>query len=136
MKFQAKLSDSLGFPQSVENMWESYRLSEAKLREAVSLMEDRMAGSAANPWEEIKNRLVSKVTTRAYDDWVARTTLDGMDGQTARVTVPDQVTKDWMEQEYGELVRQTIADLKLPIENVTYVLRASASVAQIGRAHV
>ncbi|MEQ1946204.1 MAG: chromosomal replication initiator protein DnaA [Bryobacteraceae bacterium] len=87
-------------------------------------MEDRTAGSA-NPWDEIKNGLVSKISIRAYDDWVSRTGLDGVEGKTVRVSVPDQVTRDWMEQEYADLIRTVITELKLPVDHVTYVLRGT-----------
>src|SRR4051812_13271918 len=86
-----------------------------------------MAGEAmalANPWDLIKARLTTKINTRAYEDWVTRTAFDGSEGRSLRVSVPDQVTKQWMEQEYGEAVRQTITELNLPVEQVIYTTRS------------
>jgi chromosomal replication initiator protein len=91
-----------------------------------------MAGEAmalANPWEQIKARLTTKISTRAYEDWVTRTAFDGLDGRSLRVSVPDQVTKQWMEQEFAEHVRQTISELNLPVEQVIYTLRAPGDTA-------
>jgi len=85
-----------------------------------------MAGEAmalANPWDLIKARLTTKINTRAYEDWVTRTAFDGSEGRCLRVSVPDQVTKQWMEQEYAEAVRQTITELHLPVEQVIYTTR-------------
>ena len=74
----------------------------------------------ANPWEQIKARLTTRISARAYEDWVTRTAFDGSDGGVLRVTVPDQVTKTWMEQEYAEDIRETIRELNLPVERVVY----------------
>ncbi|HSR05572.1 MAG TPA: DnaA/Hda family protein, partial [Bryobacteraceae bacterium] len=97
-----------------------------------------MTGEAiavANPWERIKARLTGKISPRAYEDWVMRTVFDGADGVLLRVSVPDQVTKEWMEQEYAEDVRQTIRELNLPIERVEYTARAAGIPAQNGAGH-
>jgi len=70
-----------------------------------------MTGEAialANPWEQIKARLTTKISGRAYEDWVTRTAFEREEGGSLRVTVPDQVTKEWMEQEYAEDSRQAI----------------------------
>src|SRR4030081_737549 len=94
--------------------------------------EDCMAAEAmaiANPWEQIKARLTTKISTRAYEDWVTRTAFDCSEGRSLKVSVPDQVTKQWMEQEYAEDVRQTISELKLPVERVIYPARAPGDTA-------
>ena len=87
-----------------------------------------MTGSAVavtNEWEQIKARLTTKVTPRAYNDWVLRTVFEGSEGNWLRVSVPDQVTKEWMEQEYAEDIRQAIFELKLPFERVVYTARGA-----------
>lgn len=81
---------------------------------------DRVTTPQGNPWEEIKARLASRIPRRAYEDWVMRTAFDGSDGSLLRVSVPDQVTKEWMEQEYGDDVRQSIRELNLGVETVVY----------------
>lgn len=83
----------------------------------------------ANQWEQIKARLTTRVSPRAYEDWVMRTAFESADGTWLRVSVPDQVTKDWMEQEYADDVRQVIRDLNLPIERVVYTPRVAAAAA-------
>ncbi|MEO8052004.1 MAG: DnaA/Hda family protein, partial [Acidobacteriota bacterium] len=77
----------------------------------------------ANPWEQIKARLTTRISARAYEDWVTRTVFEGSEGGSLRVSVPDQVTKTWMEQEYAEDVRETIRELNLPVERVIYTTR-------------
>jgi chromosomal replication initiator protein len=82
-----------------------------------------------NPWDQIKSRLAGKISSQAYQNWVTRTSFEGIDGAILRVNVPDQVTKDWMEQEYGEDIRNSFRDLNLRVEQVAYTVRAAAPAA-------
>jgi chromosomal replication initiator protein len=77
-----------------------------------------------NAWESIKQRLATKVSPKAYEDWVMGTVFERLEGRTLHVAVPDLVTKQWMEQEYGDDVRETIRELDLPVAAVTYAARA------------
>jgi len=81
--------------------------------------------AVANSWDQIKARLTTKISSRAYEDWVMRTVFEGADGGLLRVSVPDQVTKEWMEQEYAADVLQTIRELRLPIDRVDYTPRST-----------
>ncbi len=83
----------------------------------------------ANPWEQIKARLTTRICARAYEDWVTRTAFDGSESGVLRVMVPDQVTKAWMEQEYAEDIRETIRELNLPVERVVYTMQPSGVTA-------
>src|SRR5258705_6278042 len=85
----------------------------------------------ANPWEQIKARLTTRISARAYEDWVTRTAFDGSDGGVLRVNVPDQVTKTWMEQEYAEDIRDTIRELNLPVERVVYTMQPAGGTTSV-----
>jgi chromosomal replication initiator protein len=87
-------------------------------------------GGANNLWESIKRRLAAKVSPKAYEDWVMRTALERFEGGILYVAVPDFVTRQWMEQEYGDDVKQSIRELELPVTALHY----SVSVALAGRA--
>jgi chromosomal replication initiator protein len=94
----------------------------------ICVSEDIMTGEAvalANPWEQIKARLTTRISARAYEDWVTRTAFDGSDAGVLRVMVPDQVTKTWMEQEYAEDIRDAIRELNLSVERVVYTMQPS-----------
>ena len=80
-----------------------------------------------NPWEQIKLWLTKQISSQGYQNWVTRTAFEATDGGALRVVVPDQVTKEWMEQEYAEYVRNAIHELKLPVERVVYVPSAAAN---------
>jgi chromosomal replication initiator protein len=74
-----------------------------------------------NPWEQIKVVLAVKISSQAYQNWVMRTRFESLEGAVLRVAVPDQVTKDWMEQEYAEDIRAAVRELGLEIRSVVYV---------------
>jgi chromosomal replication initiator protein len=78
-----------------------------------------------NPWESIKRHLATKVSPKAYEDWVMRTLFERLDEHTLHVAVPDEVSKQWMEQEYGEDVRDAIRHLGLGVLAVQYTPRGS-----------
>src|SRR5580698_9766024 len=80
-----------------------------------------------NCWERIKAALASKITPQAYQNWLMRTELDGLENGVMRVLVPDRVTKDFLEQEYGEEVRTCIRELHLEVREVIYVAAAEAN---------
>jgi chromosomal replication initiator protein len=88
-----------------------------------------MTPMQATIWDQIKSRLASKISPQDFQNWVTRTIFEGIDGRTIRVAVPDQVTKEWMEQEYSVEVRDAIQELSLAIDRVVY-LPAVAGFAQ------
>jgi chromosomal replication initiator protein len=79
-----------------------------------------------NTWETIKDQLHTRLTTDAFQNWVARTELLSTDGSLLRVGVPDEVTKVWLEGAYAEKVTAVIRDLNLPVKIVHYELLAAS----------
>jgi chromosomal replication initiator protein len=73
-----------------------------------------------NPWEQIKVQLAVRISSQAYQNWVMRTRFESLEDGVLRVGVPDQVTKDWMEQEYAEDIRTVVRELGLDIRSVVY----------------
>jgi len=85
----------------------------------------------SNFWDQIKSRLASKISAQDFQNWVTRTVFEGIDGRVLRVSVPDQVTKEWMEQEYAVEIRDAIHELNLAIDRVLFL----PSVAGLAPAH-
>lgn len=88
-----------------------------------------------NPWEQIKQLLVTKVSETGYDNWLSKTALLRADGGVLWVAVPDDVTREWMQQEYAGEVWSAIRDLRLPFQQVVYqvALPVMANVQEAGR---
>ena len=72
-------------------------------------------------WERIKSSLASRMTPQAYENWVMRTGLESQRDGFLRVLVPDQVTKDFLEQEYADEVRSSIQELNLGVRDIVYL---------------
>jgi chromosomal replication initiator protein len=77
---------------------------------------------ASDVWERIKARLSAKITPQAYQNWVMRTELESHTDGVLRVLVPDQVTKDFLEVEYGDEIAEAIREQRLPVQRIVYVL--------------
>ena len=73
-----------------------------------------------NTWELIKQRLASKLSSEAFDNWLARTKLLEQDQDSISVDVPDEAAKLWIEREYADDVRTAILELNLALRSVSY----------------
>jgi chromosomal replication initiator protein len=87
-----------------------------------------------NPWDLIKAKLAERITPQEFQNWVMRTALESLDRGSLRVQVPDQVTKDFIEQEYTEQIQSTIRELNLPVEQVVYLPHAESRPAYVDNA--
>jgi chromosomal replication initiator protein len=82
-----------------------------------------------NTWDLIKAKLAERIAPQEFQNWVMRTALESLERGSLRVQVPDQVTKDFIEQEYTEQIRSTIRELNLPVDNVVYLPHAETRTA-------
>src|SRR5579871_767858 len=73
-----------------------------------------------NFWDQIKQLLSKKISSEAYQNWLSRTAFHRCEGAVLWVSVPDEVTKQWMQQEYAGEVWAAIRDLELPLQQVVY----------------
>lgn len=71
-------------------------------------------------WEQVKQRLASRLTPESYQNWLQKTTLARVENGRLYVAVPDAATKKWMEDEYTEVVRATMSEMVLPFSEITY----------------
>jgi len=73
-----------------------------------------------NCWEQIKQHLRTRISDAAYDNWISKTEFRGLNRAILSVTVPDDMTRQWMQQEYAGEVWSAIRDLDLPLTQVLY----------------
>jgi len=79
-----------------------------------------------NTWDLIKAKLAERIAPQEFQNWVMRTALESLEQGSLRVQVPDQVTKDFIEQEYAEQIRSTIRELNLPVDRIVYLPHAES----------
>lgn len=71
-------------------------------------------------WERIKQNLASRLRPEGFQNWVAGTNLLAVEGDALIVAVPSEATKQWLEQEYADIVSAAMRDLMLPHKRVAY----------------
>ncbi len=74
----------------------------------------------SDAWEQIKNRLATRLGGGAYENWFSETRLGSLRDGDLTVQVPNQATEAWIRQEYSGLIRIAIGELQLPIRRVEY----------------
>jgi chromosomal replication initiator protein len=53
-------------------------------------------------WMRVKGRLRAEVGDAIYSHWFAHMKLEGLDDETARISVPTRFLKSWIQSHYGE----------------------------------
>jgi chromosomal replication initiator protein len=82
-----------------------------------------------NGWDQLKQFLQSNLSTESYHNWFERTQFIRQDGPTLYVAVPDEVTRNFLVDEYGALIRMAIHGLSLPITEVDYEILSSQKIS-------
>ncbi len=82
-------------------------------------------------WELIKNRIASKLSAEAFQNWFGRTGLRELKDGTIWVSVPSQSARQYIELEYSGLIHSVIQDLALPIREVVFEVGATAGVGSV-----
>jgi chromosomal replication initiator protein len=80
-----------------------------------------------NAWDQIKQYLESKVSVEAYQNWILRAAFLRQESGVLRVSVPDNVTKDWLEQDYAAHIKVAVSNMALPVESVVYEVVSAQS---------
>jgi chromosomal replication initiator protein len=73
-----------------------------------------------NPWEQIKNRIQTKISAEAYQNWLSKTIFLRAAGGRLHVGVPYREIKDWIEQEYAFEIASVIQEFKLGVTEIVY----------------
>jgi chromosomal replication initiator protein len=73
-----------------------------------------------NAWQEILGYLKTKVNTQSYQTWLRPTRLSHAANDTLVVLVPNREFQDWIQENYGSLIRGALTDLRLGYRQVNY----------------
>ena len=88
-----------------------------------------------NSWEQLKQLLATKVSTAEYENWLSKTTFLRTSGKVLWVAVPDEITREWMQQEYASEVWSGMRELDLAYQQVVYEITSShANLQALGHA--
>jgi chromosomal replication initiator protein len=71
-------------------------------------------------WEQIKQRLASVLTMESYQNWLAKSSLARVENDIIFVSVPDEATKEWIQEEYGARILAAVQEMSLPYASVVY----------------
>ena len=80
-------------------------------------------------WEQIKNWLSGKLSSGAYGNWIARTSLYSFENGELTIRVPDETSEEWVKQEYSPQIRAAIDELKIPVKQIRYRVESQAQSA-------
>jgi chromosomal replication initiator protein len=78
-----------------------------------------------NVWELIKKRIASKLSSESFQNWFVQTSLREFEYDTVWVLVPNEAAKNYIEQQYLELIQSIIRELSLPVRHVIYETAAT-----------
>lgn len=73
-----------------------------------------------NPWAAIRERLTGVLGAPAWNNWLSQTVFAGLEGDDVAVWVPDQITKDFLEQESSQEIAGVIEKLNLPVRRAIF----------------
>ncbi len=73
-----------------------------------------------NFWDQIKQRLSSRVSAESFQNWIHNTSFNSASNGVLTVSVPNEATKEFMEEEYDFLVQNAVRELRFPFKTVLY----------------
>ncbi len=76
-------------------------------------------------WDLIKEQLARKLSAESYQNWILRSRFAGISGKVLTVTVPDEGTVVFLEDEYRTLIDALARSLGVGIERVEFTVDGS-----------
>jgi chromosomal replication initiator protein len=88
-----------------------------------------MGMSDNNLWNQILERIETKVNRHCFNTWFKPTLFFGQQGNTVTVAVPNALFKDWLAKHYSGIIAEAIGDLALGEVGVEFLADPTAEVA-------
>ncbi|MBM3725679.1 MAG: chromosomal replication initiator protein DnaA [Acidobacteria bacterium] len=73
-----------------------------------------------NIWEQIKSELGRELNPESFQNWVVPSQFGRLEGSSLLVFVPNQASREWLEEEYGDRVMGVVRSLRFPVTEVRY----------------
>lgn len=83
------------------------------------------------PWDSIKQLVATKLSRADFENWIDKTSFLRSEQGVLWVAVPDEITRDWLQQEYAEEIWAAIRQLGFPFREVVYQ-NVSSQLAALG----
>jgi chromosomal replication initiator protein len=71
-------------------------------------------------WGQVREELLKAVGKNNFSAWIAPITFDRMDGSTAKFHVPTTFFGSWVSQNYGDVIRRTLASNGVGADRVEF----------------
>ena len=81
-----------------------------------------------NLWNQILERIETKVNRHCFNTWFKPTLFFGQQGNTVTVAVPNALFKDWLAKHYSGIIAEAIGDLALGDVGVEFLADPTAEV--------
>lgn len=84
-----------------------------------------MNGEHLSPWDLIKIQLEKSLSSESFENWIARTRFAGTEGKTLLVSVPDEHTVSFLQEEYSHQIDTLLRSLGLGFDRVDFTIEGS-----------
>lgn len=84
-----------------------------------------MSDGQRTPWDLIQEQLAKKLSAESYQNWILRSSFAGVENKTLTVSVPDEGTVVFLEDEYGIQINGVARSLGIGIERVVFTVDGS-----------
>ena len=81
-----------------------------------------MSDDHRTPWDLIKQQLALKLSAESYQNWILRATFAGLENKILTVSVPDEGTVVFLQDEYGMPINAMAKALGIGIDKVVFVV--------------
>ncbi len=87
-------------------------------------------------WSRVKGRLKAEVGEDIFSSWFARMDLEGLEKDTARLSVPTRFLKSWIQSHYGDRVLRCWQAEERGVQRIELTVRTAAIRAPLAKPRV
>jgi chromosomal replication initiator protein len=95
------------------------------VKSTVDNQEFHMTSTNQQSWVRVKERLKAEVGDDIYSSWFARMDLDGLEGESVKLSVPTRFLKSWIQSHYAEKLLACCQAEEPAISRIELTVRSS-----------